>query len=385
MPAFCASNVIEETCFWVVKIGSAQLTDTKNAGLRQSHMAHIAQEIRYWRNRGKKIILVSSGAVSAGRGMMGWQKRKLKLEEKQACAAIGQPALMQAWSNVLGDRQIKVAQALLMLDDTENRQRWLNARATLEVLLANDIVPIINENDTTATDELRYGDNDRLAARIAQMLAADLLILLSDVDGFYAQDPAKNPTASKMSYIERIEPAMLANAGDANHGTGGMRSKLEAVQIAMDSGLRSVISLGTAHQPLSRLATEQTAGSWFVPPGNQQKSRRNWLLGLRCIHGKISVDMGAVEALRLGASLLPVGVRACEGAFKKGELVAMFDPQGHKCGQGIAAHDAAHCRQLIEAAENEKAKGKKAKHQAYLIHRDDLVMFAPLLADEQQK
>lgn len=358
----------------VIKIGSALVAEGGRA--RQTWLNSLAADIAALRTGGQEVILVSSGAIALGRNQLG-ADRPRKLEEKQAAAALGQPLLMAAISGAFNTHDAAVAQALLTLEDTENRRRWLNARATLETLLGAGAVPVINENDSVATDEIRYGDNDRLAARVAQMIGADALILLSDVDGLYSADPRTDAAARHIPVIEELTAAHDAMAGDinqaANVGSGGMATKLAAARIAQAAGCMTVITLGTAAHPIAALLDGGKA-TWVLPSITPEKAREIWLRGHLTPEGTVFVDGGAAKALRTGASLLPVGVTRVEGQFGRGAAVAIKDAAGALIGKGVTAYssdDAARIAGLqTDAVEAQLGyRGRPA-----LVHRDDLIL-----------
>ncbi|MCR9080667.1 MAG: glutamate 5-kinase [Hyphomonadaceae bacterium] len=358
----------------VVKIGSALVAE--NGRARQEWLNSLAADITARRSAGQDVILVSSGAIALGRGQLG-PDRPRKLEEKQAAAALGQPLLMAAISIAFAAQNAPVAQALLTLEDTENRRRWLNARATLDTLLGAGAVPVINENDSVATDEIRYGDNDRLAARVAQMVGADALILLSDVDGLYTADPRTDEEARHIAVVEELTAAHDDMAGDINHaanvGSGGMATKLAAARIAQAAGCMTVITLGTQLSPVAALLGGGRA-TWVLPSMSPEKAREVWLRGHLTPEGTVFVDAGAVTALRGGASLLPVGVTRIEGQFVRGAAVAIKDDTGNLVGKGVTAYgseDAARIAGLqSDAVEAELGyRGRPA-----LVHRNDLIL-----------
>jgi glutamate 5-kinase len=360
----------------VVKIGSSLLVDSTTGAANARWMASLADDVAALRRRGAQVLIVSSGAVALGRRGLGL-KGKLRLEEKQAAAAAGQSRLMRAWEEAFAPHDIVVAQALLTPDDTERRRRWLNARATLETLLALGACPIVNENDTVATQEIRYGDNDRLAARVAQMISADALILLSDVDGLYTADPRIVPNAEHLVEVRAITPEIEAMAGGVNAaagvGSGGMRTKIEAAKIALPAGCAVAITLGAAAHPLQRLADGARA-TWFLPIGEAKAAYKTWIAGALTAHGAMIVDAGAARALAQGKSLLPAGVLAILGDFEKGDAVRILDAGGREIGRGIARYD---------SADAEKIKGLKSDaieaalgyaDGAVLVHADDLAL-----------
>ena len=358
----------------VVKIGSALVAE--NGEARQSWLNALAVDISACRAEGQEVILVSSGAIALGRTRLG-SDRPRKLEEKQAAAALGQPLLMAAISKAFEAHQTPVAQALLTLEDTESRRRWLNARATLETLLGAGAVPVINENDSVATDEIRYGDNDRLAARVAQMVGADALVLLSDVDGLYTADPRASADAQHVPVIEHLTTAHDDMAGDINRsadvGSGGMVTKLAAAKIAQAAGCMTVITLGTPERPLSVLANGGRA-SFVMPSMTPEKAREVWLRGHLTPEGTVYVDAGAAKALLNGASLLPVGVTRVEGRFARGAAVAIKSEAGALIGKGITAYGAEDAARIAGLHSDAVEAQLGYRGRPALVHRDDLIL-----------
>ena len=358
----------------VVKIGSALVAEDGKA--RQDWLNQLAADISIRRAAGQEILIVSSGAIALGRDALG-PDRPRKLEEKQAAAALGQPLLMAALANAFRVHDISVAQSLLTLDDTETRRRWLNARATLETLLSAGVVPVINENDSVATDEIRYGDNDRLAARVAQMISADALILLSDVDGLYTADPRQNATAEHIPELRALSAEHDAMAGDINKasdvGSGGMRTKLAAARIAWSAGCATAITIGDRSRPLSALLEGQKA-TWIIPPLTPDKARETWLRGHLTPEGAVIVDTGAAKALLCGASLLPVGVLATEGQFARGAAVAVKAADGQVIAKGVTAYSSEDIERIagLQTDAVEAALGYRGRPA--IVHRDDLVL-----------
>lgn len=362
----------------VLKIGSALLVEGADGALRQDWLNALARDIAKLRKENIEIIIVSSGAIALGRARLGLLGMTLSLPEKQACAAAGQSRLTQAYEKALGEHNITTAQALVTLNDTEDRRRWLNARATLATLLDLGAVPIINENDTVATDEIRYGDNDRLAARAAQMLGADTLILLSDIDGLYTKNPRDHDDAKHLPLIEKLTPNILAMAGASNAqagvGTGGMVTKLAAAQIAMQAGCAMAIMDGQAPSPLSRLLDGENA-TWFKPSLAPKDARRQWIAGSLKTKGVITVDAGAAKALGNGKSLLAAGVAQIEGDFEKGDAVDIETESAHLIAKGLISYSAADAR-AIKGLQADTIKSTLGYHYGdALIHRDNLVMF----------
>ena len=357
-----------------VKIGSALLVD-RASGLKREWLQSLADDIGALAADGTEILVVSSGAIALGRTILGLGRKALKLEESQAAAAVGQIALAGAWAEALGRRGLKSGQILLTLGDTEERRRYLNARATISTLLKMQAVPVINENDTVATSEIRYGDNDRLAARVATMVSADLLVLLSDVDGLYDAPPGANADAALIPLVERITPEIEAMAGAAGSdlSRGGMQTKIEAGRIATTAGTHMVIASGKIEHPL-RAVADGARCTWFLTAENPVRSRKKWISGTLEPRGTLTIDAGAVAALRAGRSLLPAGVTRIDGRFARGDAVVVRGPDGEEVGRGLVAYD---------ADDAEKAKGRSSadilsilgfEGRTEMIHRDDLVV-----------
>jgi glutamate 5-kinase len=361
----------------VLKFGSSLLTDPLSGQARQDWLASVASDVATLRGKGVDVIIVTSGAVALGRGALGLASGKLKLEEKQAAAAAGQVALMSAWAGAFAPHNIAVAQALLTPDDTERRRRWLNARATLDTLIACRAIPVVNENDTVATDELRYGDNDRLAARVAQMVGADALVLFSDIDGLYDSDPRVNPDATHLAQIGVITPEIEAMAGGVNAaagvGSGGMRTKIDAARIATAAGCAVAIKDGLLPHPLLRLIDGQRA-TWFSPVADRETARRLWLGHSLNPAGAVIVDQGAAKALIHGASLLSVGVGSIEGHFERGDTVAIKTAKGKVLGHGMSAYSSADALRILGRHSDEIEEILGYAGRPALIHRDDLVL-----------
>jgi len=358
----------------VVKVGSALLVRDDTGAPDQAWLAAFAADAARLRARGQKLLVVSSGAVALGRGRLALGRRSLSLAEKQAAAAAGQSLLMRAWEEVLEPQGLHTAQVLLTPDDTEVRRRFLNARATLETLLDLGVAPVVNENDTVGTEELRYGDNDRLAARVAQMVGADLLVLLSDVDGLYTADPRRDPTARHVPLVSDISPAVEAMAGGANpgHGSGGMTTKLAAARIAASAGCATLITLGRRPAPLKAVEDGERA-TLFEPRTTPAAAYKAWIAGSLATRGAVEVDDGAAAALRAGKSLLAAGVREAKGRFGKGDAVIVRDASGREIGRGLARYDIADTRRILglRSDEIEAALGYAA---GPLIHADDLAL-----------
>ena len=357
----------------VLKVGSALLVDQRQGRLKQAWLAALAEDIAALHADGADVLVVSSGAIALGRTVLGFSGGALRLEESQAAAAVGQIALARHWSEVLAHHGVTAGQILVTLADTEQRRRYLNARATLAKLLDMRAVPVVNENDTVATSEIRYGDNDRLAARVATMIGADLLVLFSDVDGLYTAPPAADPTARHIPVVERITPAIAAMAGGAaSHlSRGGMRTKIEAGQIATAGGTHMVIADGRSKNPL-RAIMDGGRCTWFLTPSNPATARKTWIAGALEPRGALHLDAGAASALQGGASLLPVGVTRVEGSFKRGDAVVIRDPAGAVLGRGLVAYDAEEAKQIIGRASRDIAAVLGYPGPAAMVHRDDL-------------
>ena len=360
----------------VVKIGSALLVDPERGTVHRKWLEALADDVALCRQRGQEVILVSSGAIAVGRRHLGLKDGKLKLEESQAAAATGQIRLAHAYQEVLALHGITVAQVLLTLDDSESRRRYINARNTLETLLKLGAVPLINENDTVATDEIRFGDNDRLGARVTAMISADTLVLLSNIDGLYEQDPRQHADAKLVSEVHaEITPEILAMAGTSKSfdGSGGMVTKLEAARIALGSGARMVICDGTRAHPLAAI-DEGAPATWFLPDANPKTARKRWIAGALKPAGEIIVDDGALKALKAGKSLLPAGVTEVRGRFERGDAVVVLAADGRRLGRGISAYSAEDARLIMgnKTSEIEAVLGYRGRDE--MIHRDDLAL-----------
>jgi len=359
----------------VVKIGSALLVDEETGAIRRDWLDALGDDVAECRQRGQEVLIVTSGAIAVGRRRLGLDSGKLRLEEKQAAAATGQIQLAHAYQGTLARHRITVAQILLTLDDTEERRRHLNARSTISALLRLDTVPVINENDTVATSEIRFGDNDRLAARVAAMISADALILLSDIDGLYSADPRRDPKARFIPEIREITPEIEAMAGEAPPGysSGGMVTKLAAARIAVGAGCRMAIANGRRLNPLKAIA-EGAACSWFLPAATPLSARKRWIAGALKPIGALTVDAGALKALMGGRSLLPAGVTSVEGEFERGDALRVLSPDGREVARGLSAYSAADARRIMrhKSGEIEALLGYRGRDE--MIHRDDLVL-----------
>jgi glutamate 5-kinase len=359
----------------VVKIGSALLVDRDNGKLRSAWLEAMGDDIARLARGGREILIVSSGAIALGRGVLGLPRGSLKLEESQAAAAVGQIALAHAWTETLHKVGLTAGQVLLTLGDTEERRRYLNARSTIGTLLRLRAVPVINENDTVATSEIRYGDNDRLAARVATMMGADLLVLLSDVAGLFTAPPALNPTASLIETVERVTPAVEAMAGAAGSelSRGGMQTKIEAAKIATAAGTTMVIASGHEPHPLARISAGEKC-TWFLAEQNPVTSRKRWISGRLETRGALIVDAGALKALRAGKSLLPIGVRRIEGDFQRGDAVDIRTESGEQIGRGLVAYDAGDAQRIAGRNSSEIEELLGFAGRAEMIHRDDMAL-----------
>ncbi len=358
----------------VVKIGSALLADG-SGGLRQRWIESLADDVAALRGRGMQVLLVSSGAIAVGRRRLAPSWRTLSLEDKQACAAVGQIRLAHAWQQALARHDVTVAQLLLTLQDSDDRRRYLNARRTIEALLRYRALPLINENDTVATEEIRFGDNDRLAARVAQMASADKLLLLSDIDGLYTADPRRNPAARRIDEVQEITPEIAAMAGGSltDTGSGGMITKVEAARIAARAGCDTVIAEGAQERPLTRLDAGAPC-TWFRAPATPLNARKQWIAGGLQPAGELVIDAGAVGALALGNSLLPIGIVAVAGDFQRGDLVLVRDAAGAEVARGLCAYSHRDAQMIMghKSSEIEGLLGYRGRHE--MIHRDDLVL-----------
>ena len=359
----------------VIKVGSALLVDEEKGGIRRAWLDALADDVARLKKRGVEVVLVSSGAIAAGRRHLGLLHKALKLEEKQAAAATGQIRLAHAWQGALARHDITVAQILLTPDDTEQRRRHLNARSTINQLFKLGAVPVINENDTVATDEIRFGDNDRLAARVAQMVSADTLVLLSDIDGLYTADPRKDKAAQRIPVVDEITPEIEAMAGDAATGFshGGMVTKIIAAKIALSAGCRMIIALGKPEHPIAAIEKGGVC-TWFVPSAEPRTARKRWIAGSLKPAGSLRVDAGALAALAGGKSLLPAGVTRVEGSFERGDLVLVLGPNGVEVARGLVAYSSADAARIKghKSREIETLLGYRGRDE--MIHRDDLVL-----------
>ncbi len=359
----------------VVKVGSALLADEAKGTIRTPWLGALAEDIAAFRGQGTEVVLVSSGAIAVGRGQLGLDKPRLRLEEKQAAAACGQIRLAHAYQEALARHGLGVAQVLLTLDDTEDRRRYLNALRTIETLLRLGAVPVINENDTVATNEIRYGDNDRLAARVAAMASADTLVLLSTIDGLYTADPGTDPDARLVRDVPVITPEIEAMAGTAppGHSSGGMVTKLEAARVATGAGCRMVIADGRDLHALRDIAATERC-TWFHPQETPRAQRKHWIAASLKPMGSLTVDDGALRALHSGKSLLPAGVTGVDGDFDRGDAVRVLGEDGTEIARGLVAYAAADAGRIAghKSREIEELLGYRGRDE--MIHRDDLVV-----------
>ena len=360
----------------VVKIGSALLVDRATGALNSAWLNSLGDDIAALAGQGKEIILVSSGAIALGRGTLGLPKVPLKLEESQAAAAVGQISLAHAYQDLFRARNLVAAQILLTLGDTEERRRYLNARSTIETLLRLKAIPVVNENDTVATSEIRYGDNDRLAARVASMASADCLVLLSDIDGLYTAPPATNPDAQFVPIVKEITPEIEAMAGDAGTelSKGGMVTKIAAAKIATGGGADMVIALGKVLHPLAALSDPATRATWFLAPSDPVAARKRWIGGTLEPRGVLVLDAGAVAALEAGKSLLPAGVKRVEDNFERGDAVIIRAPDGRDLGRGLTAYGRADAERIVGRKSAEIAGLLGYEGRAEIVHRDDMAL-----------
>ena len=358
-----------------VKVGSSLLVDSQAGRLNESWLASLVADLAALHNGGRDILVVSSGAIALGRAVLKLPAGPLRLEDSQAAAAVGQIELARRWTAALSRHGITGGQVLVTLGDTEERRRYLNARSTIDKLLEWRAVPVINENDTVATSEIRYGDNDRLGARVATMMSADLLVLLSDVDGLYDAPPGTTDSAHLVPYVERVTPAIEAMAGAAGSelSRGGMQTKIEAAKIATGAGTHMLIASGRVEHPL-RAVAEGARCTWFMAADNPVTARKKWIAGSLEPKGTLTIDAGAVAALRRGNSLLPVGVVRIDGAFERGDAVIIRGPEGAEIGRGLSAYDATDAQKIRGRSSAAIASILGYSGRAEMIHRDNLIV-----------
>lgn len=378
-----SENYIGQAKTVVVKIGSALLVND-NGDLRQDGLAGFAADLAMLRAMGCRCVVVSSGAIALGRHHLNRPKSRMKLEEKQAAAAIGQVQLASEWTTALGREGLKAAQILLSPEDTETRRRHLNARATLNTLLDHDIIPVVNENDTVATMEIRYGDNDRLAARVAQMISADVLMLLSDIDGLYTADPHQDNNAQHIPAVTAIDETIKAMAGPAHedYASGGMITKIEAARIATHAGCHMAICDGRILRPIKAVMDGQRA-TWFVANENPPQARKIWIAGGLQPQGRLHLDHGAVKALRQGKSLLAAGITHVDGQFERGDLIAVCGPEDQHLGRGLSNYSSGDIAKIAGCNSSAIPDILGFRGRDEVIHADDLVIETP--AEEKHK
>ena len=359
----------------VIKIGSSLLVDSGTGALKTDWLDSLAADIAALKANGREVIIVSSGAIALGRRVLDLAAGALKLEEGQAAAAVGQIDLAHAYEEAFKTRAVIAAQVLLTLGDTEERRRYLNARNTIETLLKLGVVPVVNENDTVATSEIRYGDNDRLAARVATMVSADALVLLSDVDGLYSAPPGGGDPGAPIAQVDDITPEIEAMAGDTGDdlSRGGMVTKIEAAKIAVSAGTHLVIASGRVSNPIAQLAAGGRA-TWFLASSDPLTSRKRWISGALETRGVVVVDSGAANALKTGKSLLPAGVTGVEGDFERGDAVVIRNGEGNVLGQGLSAYSRRDAERIAghKSSEIEEILGYRGRTE--LIHRDDMAL-----------
>lgn len=368
------SNLLKPYKRITIKIGSSLLVDPVS-GLKGEWLQSLADDVAQLKKNGHEVLIVSSGSIALGKGLLGLKNRSLKLEENQASASTGQIALSRAYHEALGKHDIQAGQILLTLGDTEERRRYLNARATIDTLLRLGAVPIINENDTVATSEIRYGDNDRLGARVATMMGCDLLILLSDIDGLYKEPPNENPDAEFIPLVEQITPEIEAMAGDVGTelSKGGMVTKIEAGKIAVNGGAAMVITSGKRLNPIAALSNGERA-TWFTASSNAVSSRHKWISGQLEVTGNIQIDQGALKALRSGNSLLPAGVKMITGKFERGDVVAILDPDQKEVARGITAYSSQEAELIKGHKSAEIARLLGFEGRSEMVHKDYLAL-----------
>ena len=359
----------------VVKIGSSLLVDPAQGALNKAWLETLAADVAALAKAGKQVIVVSSGAIALGRQVLGLPRGELPLEQSQAAAAVGQISLASAYQAAFAAHELTAAQILLTLGDTEERRRYLNARQTIATLLAERAIPVVNENDTVATSEIRFGDNDRLSARVASMMTADCLVLLSDIDGLYTAPPGSGVEARRLEEVRQITPEIEAMAGSAGTelSRGGMVTKIQAARIALASGTNMVITSGKVLHPL-RALSEGAACTWFLAPSDPVTARKRWIAGQLEPKGVVEIDAGAEKALLTGKSLLPAGVKRVDGAFERGDAVIIRGPGGRELGRGLVAYARGDAERIIGRKSSEIAAILGHAGRTELVHRDDMVL-----------
>ncbi|MFK8051064.1 MAG: glutamate 5-kinase [Halioglobus sp.] len=360
---------------WVVKVGSALLTDD-GRGLDGATIIGLVAQLVHLRAQGNEVVLVSSGAVAAGVAQLGWSTRPTALHQLQAAAAVGQMGLVQSYQTAFAEHGLQTAQVLLGHDDVIARDRYLNARGTLNTLLEMGVVPIVNENDTVVTDEIRFGDNDTLAALVANLIDADALLLLTDQEGLYKEDPRQNPNSELVDVADANDPTLDAMAGEAgSFGRGGMITKIRAARLAARSGTETIIASGRVEHIIAKVARGESRGTWLSTGKRPQAARKQWLAGMVQVQGSVELDEGAVRVLReSGRSLLPVGVRSVRGNFQRGDMIACTDHTGREMARGLTNYDASETRSIIGVPSQEIESRLGYQGDDELIHRDNLVI-----------
>ena len=378
MDALTSANALAPYRRITIKIGSALLVD-KSGKLRKAWLDDLAADIAAIKAEGRDIVVVSSGAIALGRGLLGLSALTLTLEQSQAAASAGQIALSQAWAEALGKHGIVTGQILITPNITEERRYYLNARTTVTTLLGLGAIPIFNENDSVATAEIRYGDNDRLSARVATLIEADCLVLISDIDGLYTAPPAKDPNAAHIPVVEAITQSIEAMAGGAaSHlSRGGMTTKIEAGKIATLAGTAMIIAKGTENHPIKTL-TEGGLHTLFHPARSRAQARKRWIMGTLTVAGTLQVDAGAVGALKQGRSLLPIGVTKIIGDFERGDTLAITDPDGREIARGLTGFDSDDARLVMGKRSDVVIELLGAGSRSAMIHRDNMVLTAAL-------
>ena len=373
MAALTAAQILSSSQRIVIKIGSALLVDADNGALRTDWLSSLIEDVAQLKASGKDVLIVSSGSIALGRGALELPKGALSLEQSQAAAAVGQIRLARAYETALAPHEIKAAQVLVTLEDSANRRRYLNSRATLATLLDLGVVPIVNENDTVATDEIRFGDNDRLAAQVAVLAGADALFLLSDIDGLYNADP-RDPKAQHIPHIPEISPEIEDMAGGSanENAKGGMKTKVWAARTATAAGCSVIVSKGDVAHPLRSLKNGEKA-SVFAAKSTPKAARKQWIDAMKS-KGRIIVDAGAANALRLGKSLLPAGVRGVEGQFERGDPVDIVDAEGHHVARALTSYEADEARSIAGAQTQDIARILGHEGRSALIHRDNMAL-----------
>jgi len=366
---------IEEVNRIVIKIGSSLLFDEETNKLNFDWLMSLAEDVKYLKNLNKEVVIVSSGAIALGAKDLAIEMKEMKLDINQAISAVGQIHLMSSFKAAFEKNEFKVSQILLTLDDTEQRRRSINARRTIDTSLKLGIVPIVNENDTIATTEIRYGDNDRLAARVAQILSADCLVLLSNVNGLYSSDPEDGEEIKLITNVSDIDEKIEKMVGNSisDYGKGGMKTKILAAKTALSAGCHLAITNGTINNPVQALFNGRPC-TWFNPNKTPLAARKQWIVGTMKPVGSITVDAGAVEALKKGSSLLPAGMTNIQGNFERGDVIEVISDNNNKIAIGLAGYSAEDSKAIMGHKSDEIAKILSYSHREEMIHKDDLVL-----------